>query len=325
MQLPTLSVVLTTMLACGGSGPAVQQASSKPEPVAPPIAEVAAQGAAQGAAVSQVAPSLKSERRILEYLPSAYGVVIHLSLRKLESSELFTRHETSLLGSFGKERQAMIDTCHIDPMLDFETITFAIDLQSGSPSLLIALTTPLGATRVEECLVAMGGTITAKHYDSGDEKMGYHWPTQDVLLLSPERSSDEIRQSLLAGTALDNPGLMEYLSRTDRNATLWGGGSIPSAVAAGLASFGGTPQGFVVRGSAWAGIDLSVEMSFATSKAADTMMSMLKMGTSSIGQSSPAREVIEATTIEQLDRTIRVDAQLSPSLADELFKMLKLN
>lgn len=318
MKLSTLSVVLSTMVACGGSASTVQQASSQPEPVAPPVAEVAA----QDAAVDRAAPPLKSERRILEYLPSAYGVVIHLSLSKLEASELFTRHETSLLGSFEKERQAMIDTCHIDPMLDFETITFAIDLQSGSPSLLMALTTPLGATRVEECLVAMDGTITAEHYDSGDEKMGYHWPTQDVLLLSPERSSDEIRQSLLAGTSLDNQGLMEYLSRTDRNATLWGGGAIPSVVAAQMASFGGIPKGFVVRGSAWAGIDLSVEMSFATSKEADSMMSMLKMGTSSVGQSSPARELIEATTIEQLGETVRVDAQLSPSLADELVKML---
>jgi hypothetical protein len=321
-RFSTLSGLFASgLFACGGGAPSkVQQASSQPEPIKAPALALDA----GNPVLSEVVPTPENERRILEYLPSAYGIVIHLSLNKLESSEFFNRYESTLLGSLGSQRQAVVSKCHFDPLLDIESVTLAVDFRNGnSPEVIIALTTSLGATRIEECVVATGGTVGPGHYDSGNEKMGFYWPTEEVLLLSDKKTSEEMAKELQAGSSLDNPTLMEFLSRTDRNATLWGAGTIPSAVAASMGSFGGIPKGFVVRGSVWAGIDLSMELSFATTKEADSLMSLLKMGLASAGQSSPARELIAATDIEQLGTVIRLDAQLSPSLSGELLKELQ--
>lgn len=317
-----LSLVIAAFSACGGSSPAkTQQASALPEPVKAPIAAVDAGNAVATAVVA----TPESERRILEYLPSAYGLVVHLSLKKLEASEFFNRHGSTLLGSLESQRQAMIKSCHFDPLLDFETATVAVDLSNtNSPDAIIALTTSLGATRVEECVVAMGGTLKMGEYHlGGGETMAFYWPTEDVVLLSREKTSEEIMLELRDGTSLDNPQLMEFLSRTDRNATMWGGGTIPSSLGAGLSSFGGVPQGFVVRGSVWAGIDLSLEVSFATTENANSMMAMVKMGLSSAGQTSPFRELVAAIDVEQHGSLIRLDAQLSPDLSGAILKELQ--
>lgn len=298
----------------------MQKASSQPEAVQ---AKAVPQDAGNPVA-TDVVPTPENERRILEYLPSAYSFVLHLSLSKLEASELFTRHESTLLGSLETQRQSVIKKCHFDPLLDFETATLAVDLSNtNSPDTIIALTTSLGATRLEECVVAMGGSVKAGHYDFAGDTLAFYWPTEDVVLLSDEKNSEEMMRQLRDGRSLDNPQLMEFLSRTDRNATAWGAGSIPSALAGMLSTFGGAPRGFVMRGSVWAGIDLSLELSFATSKEADALMNMIKMGLNSSGQSSPFRELIAAIQVEQMGTLIRLDAQLSPNLSGALLKELQ--
>jgi hypothetical protein len=274
---------------------------------------------------SDVVRAPENERRILEYIPSTYEFVVHLSLNKLEASELFNRHESRLLGSLETQRQAVISSCHFDPLLDIETITLAIDLKNGNaPEVLFALSTALGATRIEECVVALGGKVSGGVYDLGGDTMSFYWPTDDVLLLSDKKSSEDMMLELRAGRALDNPQLMEVLSRTDRLATMWGAGTISSALATSLSMLGVAPKSFVVRGSVWAGVDLTLELSFPTDKDANGMMNMIKMALgSSSGQASPFRELIEAIDVEQFGSLIRFEAQLSPELTGELLRELQ--
>jgi len=320
-SLSTVAVAVAALSACGG-GPAsrVEQASSQPESVAAVTTLDAGNPVA-----SEVVRAPENERRILEYIPSTYGFVVHLSLNKLEASQLFNRHESMLLGSLETQRQTVIKNCHFDPLLDIETITLAIDLRNGnSPEVLFALSTALGATRLEECVVALGGNVSEGAYDVGGDTMSFYWPTEDVLLLSDKKSSDDMMLELRAGRSLDNPQLMEVLSRTDRLATMWGAGTISNAVAANLSVLGVVPKSFVVRGSVWAGVDLTLELSFATDKDANGMMNMIKMGLgNSSGQASPFRELIEAIDVEQFGTLIRLEAQLSPELSGELLKELQ--
>ena len=145
-----------------------------------------------------------------------------------------------------------------------------------------------------------------------------------MILLSDKKRSEDMMLELRAGRALDNPQLMEVLSRTDRLATMWGAGTIPSALAANLSMLGVVPKSFVIRGSVWAGVDLTLELSFPTDKDANGMMNMIKMafGNSS-SQASPFRELIEAIDVEQSGTLIRLEAQLSPELSGELLKELQ--
>ena len=316
-----LGVVLATQLlalwSCGGK-PAAVTAGGQAETIeAPPAA------ATGNPVAAEVVATPESERRILEYVPMAYGVLAHISLSKVEASEFFNTHESTLLRGLEAKRQAVVQACHFDPMLSLETVTFGLDMQNQStPDLIGAITTSLGASRIEDCVRAMGGTVEAGRYKIGGSSVAAYWPTDDVLLLSSEKTSEEMKQGLRAGRALDNPVLMQYLSRTDRHATAWGGGGIPSAVASSLGGLGGIPVGFVLRASLWAGLDVSLEISFNDKAAAEGMANMLRMGLRSAGQSSPMRELIEAVEIDQIGPTLRLDAQFSPELAAALLKEL---
>lgn len=316
-----LSALAAGLVSCGGGSakPKVQEASAQPEVVASKPAADA------GNPVSIEVESTPSvERRILEYIPATYGLVLHLSLAKLEASEFFGTHESTLLGWFDEERQRIAKTCQLDPVLDVESITLGVDLKSmASADTVFAIATGLGATRVEDCIRAMGGKVEAGRYEIDGDLIGAYWPTEDVLLLSEGKSSEELMLELQKGRSLDNAALMQHLSRTDRNATLWGAGSIPSALSGIMGGMGSAPTAFVMRGNAWAGVDFSLEVSFATADEARQMKSMLDMALGSTRQSSPMGDVLAAIDIDQVDSKLFVDAQLSPQLAAKLIEELK--
>lgn len=315
-----LVAFLGTLLACGGGATKeVVQASAQPEAVTKKPATDAG-----NPVVPDLAASYENERRILEYIPQAHGVVLHLSLAKTEASEFFGRHEDTILGGLEKHRQEVAKVCQFDPMLDIETITVGADLQTlGSADAVFALTTQLGATRIEECIGLLGGKVESGRYVIGGDSLGYYWPTEDVLVLSPGKTSEEIMLSLRAGRALDNATLMQYLSRTDPHATLWGAGIIPASLSSMLTGIGGTPTAFVVRGSLWAGIDFSMELTFNSEKEASALKTMLDTAFRSMGQPAPIGDLIAAIELEQLGPVLRFDAQLSPELAATVLKELQ--
>ncbi len=313
-----LAAVVT--LGCGSSSSTtkVQTASAQPEPVAPPAPVVVPIDAGTPVEAEVLAPPTIRERRILEYIPSEYDLVLHLSLDKLLDSEFFRRHEKALLVEVEDERENIIKKCQLDPMSDFDSLTLAVNLSTSDPEVLFALSTPMGASRIDECVRAAGGKSEAGAYTIDGDDIGFYWPSEDVVLLSGDKSSEEIRYALRTGRALDNPGLMEFLSRTDRHATMWGAGIVPPALASSMNGFGGVPRGFVVRGSAWAGIDLSAELVFDSRDEADKMMNLLKMGLSTAGQDPPFNDLLDSIDTEQIGTSITIDAHISPKLAGEL-------
>ncbi|MCP4446124.1 MAG: hypothetical protein GY811_12375 [Myxococcales bacterium] len=308
---------LIGLASCGGGGRgAVLKAGSQVEVVVPTMD-------AGNPVAAEVVAVVDGERQILEYVPGAYGLILHLSLAKVEASEFFGRHESTLLRTLGEQRQRVVKLCQFAPMIDISTVTLGIDLRSkNSTGVLLVLSTSVGATRIEDCVRALGGKTTPDHYELDGDKFGYYWPAEDVLLLSGESNSEELVLALRSGRALDNPSLMQLLSRADRHATLWGAGSIPRSIAGAIAGLAGAPTGFVVRGSLWAGLDVSLELSFASKDDAAGMMKMLGLALKSSGQSSPFKELVAAIEFEQLDTVLRVDVQLSPDLAAALLKQL---
>lgn len=308
-------------LACGGGqAPGVQRASSQVETV-----EASTSIDAGNPVATEVATVPDNERRILDYVPGRYSMLLNLSLTKLVTSEFFTTHESTLFGDLERQRQEVVSICHFDPVLDIQAATVGLDIAAGgnAPEAIFALTTSIGATQVEQCVVALGGTVAEGRYTLGGDSMAYYWPTEDILLLSTDRNAEELRTDLQASRAIDNGDLMQYLSRTDRHATLWGGGAISQTAAAALGGMAGTPTGFVLRGSMWAGVDLNLELSFKTGKDADGVMNLIKMALSASGQSPLAGDIVNAIDTELVGETIRVDAQFSPELSTRILEELK--
>jgi len=313
------------LLGCGGGSASAVVAPSPAVEVVP--ARVPAPAAPVVESVPQpydnVIAQPPSERRILGYIPKAYGVLLHVSLTQVESSEFFARHGSELLGDLEPHRQTVISKCNFDPMRGIESVTVGLDLVNmGASGTIVALTTNMGAARLEACVRDLGGKVLNNAFEIDGKTISTFWPSQDVLLMSAEKSSDEMRKELSAGSSLDNPTLMEHLSRTDRHATAWGGGVIPSSVGAMLGGFGGTPVGFVARASLWAGLDVTLEVAFKNDSDAAAMVKMATLGLASSGKASPMRELAESVEVEQVGPIMRIDAQLSPDVAELLFKEL---
>ncbi len=309
MTVSSRLLVLLNVVACGG-GTQLQEPSSKIEVVAP--------APAKPNHSPLVAPRA-SEDDLLAYTPNLYSLVFHVSIAKLRISEFYVQHESRILGKVAARRQAVIAACKFDPVMDMEGVSLGLMFPTNA---VLVVSTKLGSTRIEDCIRAMGGTVTNGRYEVGDWHANAYWPTPNVVLLSDRKTSVDLKNELLTGTVLDSPVLMEVLGQADRSATLWGGGTIPGQLSSMMP--GGGPDGLVVRGSLWAGLDATIELFFDDEEGAKATQSMIDLALQGdVDPSAPMYELLEAVEVQQMGAAILLDVQLSPELTESLLEEVR--
>ncbi len=144
---------------------------------------------------------------MLSMLPKDSAGVVGISWAKARDSALFKQYESKLMENVPGEVGKIKNECGIDLFADINTVV--VSGNTDSDKSIVAVKGNFDQTKVEACIVKMGGTNSGGVYTIEGEVTNAYWSGKDTVLLSEGLSPDTIKAA--AANAIERFGSIDVV------------------------------------------------------------------------------------------------------------------
>jgi len=262
---------------------------------------------------------------MLSMLPKDSAGVVGISWAKARSSALFKQYESKLMDNVPGEVAKIKSECGIDLLADINTVVVAGNTDSDKS--IVAVKGNFDQTKVEACIVKMGGTNSGGVYTVEGEVTNAYWSGKDTVLLSEGLSPDTMKAAASGGSVKDNSKLMGLIGKIDTSATIWAVGEVPAEAGGMMGMMGKVPHSAYVSLGITSGIKAKIGLVFDSSDDASATNGALGMGLAMAKGQPEAKqfkEILDSVSTEVSGKAVVIKAKISDKQLAQLQDMAEL-